>query len=298
MSVIRGWSPALAAVLAVVLGGCLAGQPSGSPSPTPFALGPSLTPVEYSPKTTVWVDGFVVTVQSATASLDPKGGVVTVLLSILNPGTDDATLDVPILLTSGAKEFALAHGSELPDVPSGGLVDISLAFDVVGQGTIDDGVVRIGRPSDHAAAIPLRPNPLELVTLQPIGATLKKTAGTAGNLHVALHRWTIRWDLPDWHDELALGTEALTVTYDVTNRGSFSGGTAFTAANVQLRLPDGTLLSPRTDGHSQSIVAIGPGKTATGLFSRFEVPNGLSGVVALVVRDGSRQKAIQFRIGP
>ena len=108
----------------------------------------------------------------------------------------------------------------------------------------------------------------------------------------------MRWDLPDWHDELPLATEALTVTYDVTYTGTFSGGIPFTADNVRIRLPDGTVLAPRADGHSQSIVAIGPGRTARGLTSRFEVPNGLAGFVAFVLRDGSAQKLIQFKVVP
>ena len=49
----------------------------------------------------------------------------------------------------------------------------------------------------------------------------------------------LRWDLPDWSQELDASLEALTLTYDVTYTGDFAGGFAFTGDNVALRLPDG-----------------------------------------------------------
>jgi hypothetical protein len=64
---------------------------------------------------------------------------------------------------------------------------------------------------------------------------------------VALQGGVLRWDLPDWGAELPLASEALTLTYNVTYTGKFAGGFAFTAANVALQLPDGTLVEPRKD---------------------------------------------------
>jgi hypothetical protein len=63
---------------------------------------------------------------------------------------------------------------------------------------------------------------------------------------------------------------------------------------VALRLPDGSWIQPRHDGHSQSIELIGAGKTKTGLSSRFEIPSGVSGSYALIVRNGTAHRLIQF----
>jgi hypothetical protein len=284
-----------AAILAFAIAGCQATPaPSATPLPT-IPAGPTVTVTEYHPGTRAWQEGFVITLEQATASLDAKGGPVDVVLIVENPGTEDATLDAPIRLTSGSASFQLAHGAQAPQIPAGESTFVTFEFEVTGQGSIDDGVVTIGRPSDHIAAIPLKPDPAHLVALQPETATLKGS-GTLGSLKAAIHRYEIRWDLPDWHDELPLGTEVMTVTYDMTYIGSFAGGTAFTRDDVALRLPGGTVVRTRADGHSQSIVALDPGKIARNLFSRFEIPNGLTGEFALLLRAGSKSKAITFTV--
>jgi hypothetical protein len=285
------------AAVSLVLAGCLGGTPTPAPSTSPDLGIPVPSAVVFTPATTAWVAGFVVSFERATADLDPKGGPVTVILTIQNPGDTDASLDVPIQLTSGETAFALAHGTELPEIAAGGFAEVRLEFEVVGQATIDDGVLRIGRPGDHRVAIPLAPSAAQLVTLEP-EATSLDGSGRAGNLRLTTRSRVLRWDLPDWHDELPLATEALTVNYDITNFGTFAGGMAFTADNVRLRLPDGTLVAPRSDGHSQSIVLIGSGKTARDLFSRFEIPSGTIGRLAIVIKDGSKARAIPFEIGP
>jgi len=260
-------------------------------------LGPPPVVTTYAPATTAWIDGFVVTVQTATASLDEKGGPVAILVAIRNAGTEDAALDAPIQLLAGEIPFELARGVELPLIPAGVTSEVRLDFEINGRATIADGVLRIGRPADHVVSIPLTANPSVLRTLQPREATLK-AVGSAGSLLAMLRKLQIRWDLPDWHDELPLATEALTITYDLTYRGLFSGGIAFTADSIRLRLPDGTVVAPRADGHSQSIALIPSGKTARGLSSRFEIPDGLTGAFALVVRNGASQGAISFTIAP
>ena len=109
----------------------------------------------------------------------------------------------------------------------------------------------------------------------------------------------LRWDLPDWSQELDAELAALTLTYDVTYPGDFAGGFAFTGDNVALRLPDGTIVEPRRDGHSQSVELIGARKTKKDLFSRFEIPAGANRQVrAPASRSGDRPtKAIPFTIG-
>jgi hypothetical protein len=282
--------------LATALTGCFADAtpPPATPTPAPLA-----TPVItfYRIDTTIWVEGFVVTVRSATASLDAKGGTVTVDLGVANPGIDTATLDAPMDVAAGDKTFELVNGTEQPEIPAGAQVDLNVAFDVIGQSTIDNGILRIGRPRDHRVAVPLRIDRAIPVTLEPQTADLKGGV-TSGSVKVALRHREVRWDLGDWYLELPLATEALIVTYDVSYVGDFSGGYAFTGANIALRLPDGALVSPRPDGHSQSIVLIGLHKTVKTLFSRFEIPSGLTGKFALIVTDGSTHKAATFQISP
>jgi hypothetical protein len=144
--------------------------------------------------------------------------------------------------------------------------------------------------------VPLTPSAGAVAAFQPQALTLKGT-GAAADLKISLTSGGLRWDLPDWSQELDASLAALTLTYDVTYTGTFSGGFAFTGDNVALRLPNGKVVSPRADGHSQSIELIGAQKTKKGLFSRFEVPSGMSGKFALLVKNGSTTKAIVFTIG-
>jgi len=57
------------------------------------------------------------------------------------------------------------------------------------------------------------------------------------------------------------------------------------------------VIGPRRDGHSQSIELIGAGKTKRGLFSRFEIPTGMTGRFGLIVRTGKTSKTIAFDLG-
>lgn len=274
------------------------GAPTPAPSVPPIVAGPTPTVTDYRIDTTAWIGGFVVKVLSATASLDPKGGTLTILTTMENAGADDASLDAPIVVTAGDTTFELSHGTELPDVAAGAVTAVSLPFDVVGRGSVDDAILRIGRAGDHAVAVPLVPASGAAVSLQPVELGVTGT-GRTGSLRVAIHHVEVRWDLPDWHDELPIATEALTITYDVTYTGTFSGGFPFTGANVRLRLPDRkTFLLTRPDGHSQSIVLLGAGRTAKALTSRFEIPDGLTGSFALTIDDGSTTRAIPFTIKP
>lgn len=287
---------AISWVLAAALAACASETTTPSPSPTPAPLA---TPVvtTYSLETTAWVEGLVVTVHGASASLDAKGGPVTVTMRIDNRGADVAALDVPIRLTASGYVFNLVNGTVLPDVDAGASAEVSLVFEVDSHSSIDDGVLRIGRPGDHQVQIPFSTGPIPSVTLKPDAASLSG-AVMAGGLRLALRRREVRWDLPDWYQELPLGNEALTLTYDVTYVGTFTGGIAFTGANVRLQLPDGRLVAPRKDGHSQSVVLVGLGKTAKNLISRFEIPNGTSGALGLLVTDGSNHRIATFKIGP
>lgn len=295
----RTWPrPAVLAALALcasLAGACVSERQATGTLP-PIDVGETPAATTYEIGTTVFIYGFIVKIESATASLDAKGGPVTVVADVENVGPDDS-LDVPIVLTAGDATFQLAHGTELPVQELGATDRVELEFEVTGRGSVADGEIRIGRPGDHVAVIPLRPDPSRVVTLEPLFAPIEKI-GRAGTLHVALRWLNLRSDLPDWHDELPEASQALSLYYDVTYTGDFTGGTAFTADNVQLRLPDGTLVEPRADGHSQTIALLRRNEFNDGLQSRFEIPSGLTGSFALVIHDGSAQTAIPFSIGP
>lgn len=288
------------AVVAITLGGCLdvsvqsaAPTPGRSPEPTPATT-------TYQLDTTVWYEGLLLHFDTALATLDERGGPVQVRLRIENLGTEDGELNGRILLQldAGSDDPPVepTRESKVPPVPANSIVAAVMTYEVQGVASVDSGAVLVGEAPQHIARVPLTEQGGALVDLEPVALQLKG-AGVAGDLRIALRSGVLRWDLPDWSQELAAGVDALTLTYDVSYLGTFGGGFAFTADNIGLRLPDGSIIGPRRDGHSQSIELIGPGKTKKGLFSRFQIPSGATGRFALVVRVGSAAKAIPFILG-
>jgi hypothetical protein len=289
---------ALALVISIVLAGCLTDAPPPTPQPTASAS-PEATPTVtiYRLDRTVWYGGFVVTFGTATATLDAKGGSVAVEAVIGNPGDDDATMDGPVVLAAGALTVESARESVLPLVPAHDLAKATFVFDVAPEFDVGAAEVRVGREAEHRAIVPLTTASASTVDLRPVAYDLA-VEGKAGSLLVQLHRAELRADLPDWRLELDDGVMALTLTYDATFRGTFSGGFPFTAANLGLRLPDGTVLEPRRDGHSQSALVLAPGVPALALQSRFEVPAPGVGPYVLVIRDGATTTDLPLEIPP
>lgn len=288
----RRRAASLAAVaLAVVLGGCgpaVGPVPSASPTDVPL---PTPVTTTYALQATVWYAGLVVHVDSVTAVLRSGVGAVTVALRIENPGSDPASLDAPLRLTSSNAVVDPVAGTTLPDVAAGGSATATVEFDVDAGFDMRRAVLRIGRTAYHQAVVPIASADIAAVTLQPLALKVAGT-GRAGDLAVTLHGVELRADLPDWAIELPPGKMALTVTYDARYAGSFVGGFAFTTANVSLILPDGTRIAARPDGHSAPAVLITAGATVAGLESRFEVPAPGTAKYALEIRDGSATKRI------
>ncbi len=301
MIVARRHAGAAALLLtAAMLGGCL-DVPVPSASST-LAPTPEPTPVTitYQLDATVWYEGLVIYVDSAVATLDQRGGPVEVRLRLENPGDADSDLSARILLqvdggARGTPPVAPTRESKVPTVPAHGIVGAVMTYELQGVPSVEKGVIRIGEAPSHVALIPLTAAGGARATFEPVAVAVSGR-GDAADLRIALRSGELRWDLPDWSAEMAGDLEALTLTYDATYLGNFTGGFAFTGDNVALRLPDGKLVEARRDGHSQSIELIGAGSTKTGLFSRFEVPSGLTGRFALVVRSGSAKRAIAFTI--
>lgn len=259
---------------------------------------PEATPIVkvYNLGATVWYEGLVIHVDTATATLDQRGGPVEVDLRIENPNGDVGQLDGAVQLVLGKTRLDPNEASVVPLVPPNSSMPAQLTYDVQGASSVDGAVFEIGTAPNHIAQVPLTATGGAVTAFEPQDLTLKGT-GAAADLRITLTSGGLRWDLPDWSQELDASLAALTLTYDVTYTGTFAGGFAFTGDNVALRLPNGKVVSPRADGHSQSIELIGAQKTKRSLFSRFEIPSGTRGKCALLVKNGSTTRAIVFTIG-
>lgn len=284
---------AAVAVLAIMLAACdstpsVAPSPTATPEPTP-------TVTTYQLNATVWYAGLILTFGTATSTLDERGGTVTIGLELQNPTGDDLTLDAPINLTVGGSAFQPTRETVLPSVVAGSTGYTTLTFNVLDRSSVDGAVIQVGAADLHHGIVPFGPGGTGVVSLQPIDFNLKGTA-VAGDMRLSVSHGQLRWDLPDWGDELPAGTASLTVTYDVTYTGTFSGGTAFTGANIGLLLPDGRFVQPRADGRSQSVGVIGPGKTLRRLSTRFEIPVDLAGTYTLLLGNNGKRGKVTFKL--
>jgi len=287
--------PALALTLAVALPGCLGdAPPSAVPTPT---REPEPTPVTttYNLATSVWYEGILISVNRAVATLDQRGGPVTVELELANSSVDEVELKATIYLVVGDTRIDPTRDSKVPPLPGEAEVAAVMTYELQGVSTVDDATIEIGDAPDHIGVVPLTPSAGTAVTLQPRVLTLGGE-GAAGDLQITLTGGVQRWDLPDWSQELAADRQAITVNYNATFTGGFPGGFPFTGENVALRLPDGTDVAPREDGHSQSIELIGAGRTKRDLFSRFEIPASVRGFISFVVIDGDKEQVIPLAI--
>ena len=285
---------AIAAAMALVVG-CDDGAPSlRAASPTPE---PEPTPITttYDLGVSVWYEGLVLHVDRVTSTLDARGGPVDVELRVENPGADTAELQAKIFLRVDGLPIEPTRESRVPPIPAEGEVSSRMTYELQRVTSVDGAAVQVGAGPSHVAFAPLTAAGGIAVTFEPRVLLLTGTA-TAGDLRLNLTGGLQRWDLPDWWQELAADRQAITIQYDATFEGAFPGGFAFTGKNVALRLPDGTDVPPRADGHSQSVELIGAGKTKRRLFSRFEIPNSVAGEVQLVVMDGDEEGLIPLVI--
>lgn len=288
----------IAGLSALALLAVTACSPESTPEPTIGALATPLpTPrtTLYQLDATAWYAGLVIHLDSAKSVIDEGGGFVMVNIRLDNPGVDLASLQVPVLLVAGGRAVEPVRGTVVPNVPAGSSVGTTLQFDVDGSFELSRSAIRIGRAAEHVVIVPLIAGSQERVTLDPLTLVLGGTA-TAGQLTIILTGGELRADLPDWGLELPRGALALTVRYTARYKGDFVGGFAFTGTNLGLRLPDGTVVSYRPDGHSQSVAVLEPGTSVPDLFARFDVPAPGAGVYALLVQDGPKRASIPFTI--
>ena len=291
---------ALRVALALLVAGCL-DVPVASVSPSP-APTPEPTPVTttYPLDATVWYEGLLIHVDAAVASLDERGGPVEFLLRLENPGEEEGELNARILLqvdsSTSDPPVEPTRESQIPTVPAHAFAGAVMTFELQEVSSVQNAVLLIGEAPAHVGRVALVADGGAKV-FEPLELKLSG-ANAINDLRLTLRSAVLRWDLPDWSEELPDNAQALTLTYDAAFLGDFAGGFAFTGENVRLRLPDGTWISPRRDGHSQSIELIGPGKTKPGLTSRFEIPSGTTGRFAMIVRTGpGASRSIPFVLG-
>lgn len=286
----------LVALFVATLAGCVDPNAQSAAPTTRITPEPTAATTVYELGSKVWYAGVVITIDRVSATLDARGGPVDVIVGVANPGPNPAQLDAKLALIVGGIRMEPTRESRIPEVPAEGSVAVILTFELQAVGSIDDAVIEIGASPFHVAKVPLGPGAGDLVALEPVALELTGSA-TASSLKLTIRSGLLRWDLPDWREELSAKFQTLTVTYDATYTGDFAGGFAFTRENVALRLPDGTVVGARRDGHSQSVELIGAHKTKKNLSSRFEIPAGLTGDFALLVRSSGTEKAIVFAIG-
>ena len=286
---------ALAAVAAVVAG-CL-GESAASVAPSPTRQ-PEPTPITttYEVAGTVWYEGLVLHIDRVTSVLDARGGPVDVTLRVENPNVDATELQATIFLSVGGVPVRPTRESRIPPIPAESEVSSVMTYELQAVTSIDDASVLVGEAPNHVAIMPLTPDDQIAVTLEPRPLVLTGT-GRAGDLEITLLEGLQRWDLPDWSQELPADRQVVLVTFNATFVGDFTGGFPFNAAsNVALRLPDGTDVPPRADGHYRPVELIGAGKTKRNLTTRFEIPAGVTGEVSFVVLDGDEEALIPLVI--
>ena len=298
MSGARVATPRLAAIagIAMIAAGCLGDAPASfAPSPT---REPEPTPVTttYDVGGTVWYEGLILHIDRVTAVLDARGGPVDLALRVDNPNVDAAELQATIFLRIDGIPIQPTRESRIPPIPAEGQVSTSLTYELQGVTSIDAATVQVGAVPNHAGFVPLTSAGGAAVTLEPVPLVLTGT-GTAGDLQITLKEGLQRWDLPDWSQELPVDRQVILVTFDATFVGDFTGGFPFNAAtNLALRLPDGTDVPPRPDGHYRPVELIGAGRTKRNLTTRFEIPASVSGQVSFVVLVDDEEQLIPLVI--
>ena len=282
--------------VAAIIAGCLGDAPvSFAPSPTQE---PEPTPVTttYDVGGTVWYEGLVLHVDRVTAVLDARGGPVEVALRVDNPNVDGTELQATIFLRVDGVPIRPTRESRIPPIPAEEEVSTILTYELQGVTSVDAASVQVGDAPNHTGFVPLTSTAGPAVTLEPRPLVLTGT-GRADDLLITLREGLQRWDLPDWSQELPADRQVILVTFDATFVGGFTGGFPFNAAtNVALRLPDGTNVPPRADGHYRPVELIGAGRTKRNLTTRFEIPASVTGEVSFVVLVGDEEKLIPFVI--
>jgi hypothetical protein len=286
---------AIAGALAISVAACGGTSPAAAEEPVASEVPASVAAESVAPEPsaattsiqvdqTIWFAGFKVKFGEARAEItEGRGGTVAIEALFENTGSDAATFDGTLNLSSAGENATEGMGMDIPSVPGGQTGKGSLVFDVEDSFTFDDAVLTIGRAENQQAIVPLTAMAGTAVTQEPV-AVAATGDGTAGDLKLELLGGEYRADQPWSHGQMEKGSFVLTLSYDATFESDFAGGFAFSAENVALKLPDGTNVGVIQDGKSQSIELIGPNATVKDAFSRFEIEDPAAGEYALLVR--------------
>jgi hypothetical protein len=236
-----------------------------------------------------WHAGWKVTLADATLTTGDSGsGEVAIEAEFENLGTDQATFDSQLLLTSGGNDYTdeTFDGHDLPAVPGERTGSGSFNFRVDEEFSLDDATLMVGNSQNNQAIIPIGPDGDDYVSLEP---RLIEASGsvTAGAVTLTVEGAEIRADLPDRHSEMEEGKLALTVYFSATpSAGIQVGQGVLQSPNVALKLPDGTTVAVIDDGVSgvNELLQGREGTTISDLKVRFPVDVPAEGTYALILR--------------
>lgn len=156
-------------------------------------------------------------------------------------------------------------------------------FDVDDAFTFEGAVLTIGLADNNQAVVPFD-GTSEAVSLEPTTYEVGGSA-SAGAIAVDLHGGELRADVPDEHGQIESGYKALTIGFDVTNHGSYTGGFAFSYGwNLALELPDGTTIAA-DDGPIELLTL---GTTLPDKQVRFTIPDPAAGRCRFVLIDDTK----------
>jgi hypothetical protein len=278
---------AAAALTAVaLLAACGGSSEPTIPAEAPEApASPEAATVDVS--TTIWFAGFEVEV--GTAAFDPADGTVSVDAMFTNTGDEPAVMDATLTLASGGSFTEPIGVPDIPQVPGDSTGTGSMTFAVDETFSFEDATLTFGTSGINQAVVPLGTG--EAVTLEPASYDVAGDA-EAGSIAIDLAGAEARADVPADHLQIAEGSLALTLGFDVTNHGSYEGGFAFAyGTNLALELPDGTTIAP----DEGPIELLQLGTTLPDQTVRFTVPDPVAGTYALVLIDDTNDASSQVR---
>jgi len=255
--------------------GDASGSPTQETTPTAGLSGDTVTLDK-----TVWFGGFKLTL--GTAELVVGDGIPRVDIDTLfaNEGTNNATLNATLNLSSGGNHYQPERGTqELPEVPGKTEGRGTLSFAVDEAFSFDDAVLTIGNPANNQAVVPFGSTG-DLVDLAPETVEVAGAA-TGGELRITARAGELRADIPEKHDQVEAGRLALTIDFDITYIGDHAGGYPFGRDNLALTLPDGTTVAV-DDGPIELLRA---GTTLPDQQVRFTVRAPVAGTYKLIVID-------------
>jgi hypothetical protein len=275
---------------------CGGGGDEEDVSPTPQASeeaspteGQALEEETVQVNETFWHAGWKVTLEEATLTPGNFGSAeLSIIASFENLGSDEATFDSQLLLTSSGNDYSGESfaAPDLPRVPGERKGEGAFVFQVDDEFTIDDATLIVGNPDNNQAIVPIGPDGDDLISLEPRQIPAAGSV-TAGALTLTVERAELRADFPDKHTEMEEGSLALSIFFSATPAAGIQVGQGvLQSQHVIIELPNGTAVAVVSDGVSgvNELLQGKEGTTIPDLRARFEVPSDAFGTYAFVLR--------------